>query len=1238
MSDQPRYEIIGGLERTAPPTWVETAQLVAAELAPSMAGALIGAALGNAPGAAAGGAGGSAIGNMWAQNLRREMGLSDEIAPGELFAATATGAIPLGKFAKAGVMAKTAIRGAQGSAMAGGDVAIRTFFDEKRLPTEQEWKSALLFGGIMGGTLGAAEAKFFRDTGLPAEEGMTRKDIQHKLVDHTDKVLLLENKEAKRLKGDIIYGEGETTLYEKPVDQSVQRQHPSYIEESLTPEQIERWSKGKLTEEDKLNAMDAVIVTLEDASVKALEQVPTDALPRNIISQSELRTASWFQEANQPKVEPDIIGTKPARITPDTITDLKAAMTGGTQEMPELEDLRLIRSGINAIDEAQRKGGGAAGALVKGQKQKRRDLLAAEKQIHSQLPEDMGLAQGYTDQYKKVIELEDAIDQVETLAQSAPKSERGKYIAAARKMKRELHEARTQLTKEEQMAQDIMPANKFAQYVASGGLMAGLPVAYFQDDDDEYSLASGFSIAAGVTGLLMAIALGKSSKNISRALRDQAKGLRMPKTKQVKVKGQTKTRVPVEDQPLDYSEGVVRNADTSPYQHSNWKTLRSHATKLAEHVGGTLSRRLKILDRKLNTYFQDAESKINTMKRDMKIQSLFMYAMEDAAKKGGFMDEFRRAWGMEGTESAQAIAKLFDANKQAVTASARILAKKQGIKDADGITLGFGDGSGDYTYSMYRKAMDTLFDELGESGMDVGYRAGYNPRLVKDYNQFRTYLEQRGANYKPVLDAALEGYAKKHNKTVADLSAHEEAQVLSRLFAQMRGNEGKPGFAQQRVFTKIDDEMMDAYEDPGRALSSYISQASEKSVARKFLGKGLGKGEFDTGIQNIDESLAGRMAQAIGKEHGIETPEQLAELQEIIQKRFNSAPVDPLVQLWRNSNYFTTIANVGTTITQLMDLVNTFYFAGAGNTFRTMLNRGKKDWFNEMGLDHQNSVDFGATGGGLNTFLDWMLNTTKFNQLDKWAKNVSLEALYKKYKGKATQDAGALMEELTGEFGAPRAKEIVKKLQDWDGAIDGSTPTPPEIQHLLFAKAADFLPLSRLEMPGAAEGKFAPLFYQLKTYTIKQLDIYREINQGGIQKAVRLLADKKPKEAAEVALPALKGLAGYGAMLAMAGATTDTIKDMMYGRPTELDDTVKNNLFRLALINRYHVYKAERDGLGKAFLDYIMPATTTVDRLSKDVSAFAAGEDFKGHALQGTILDPIYWGMEGMGGYEKTHR
>lgn len=1213
--------------RTAPPTWVENAQLIAMEMAPSMGGALIGSFLGGWVGGSLGGAGGSYLGNKWAQNLRQEMGFADHINPGELVAATLTGGIPLGSFAKGGVLAKfgssgmgvkAGIRGTQGAAMAGGDLMIRTYADEKRLPTEQEWKTALLFGGITGGVLGSIEAKFFRDvTGNDAiVEGQTPTQVRS--------ILKGELEEAFVTKQEM----------DKLVKQGVTERGHTTDGMPLTPAWAEDWQVSVKDLEDIDQYVDTKFNQIGEIAANALDEVPLSQLPQNAIAQDEAKSSSWHLAVNQPQQKLDVVGTQPARIAQDTIADLKAAMTGGTQEMPVLEDLKTIRKGIDSVDAELRK--------PNLPRQKKRELKSTRSQLRereAQAENQLSDYPEYNQAYSRIEELEANLENIENLASSVQQDARGKYIAAARKMRQELHEERTKLDKYEQMAKEAMPANKFAQYVASGGLMAGLPVAYFSDDEDgEYSLASGFSIAAGLSAIGLALILGRGAKNIpqaARSLREATKNLKMPKVRMVK----GKPKVPVSDQPLDYSEHVVKNAETSPYQHSNLRTLRDHAVKLGNHVASTLSRRLKSLPmgEKLNTFFQEAEQKISTMKKDLKIQSLFMYAMEDAARKGGFMDEFRRAWGMEGVESSQAMAKLFEANKKAVTQSARVLAKKQGIKNADGIKLGFGEGSGDYTYSMYRKAMDSLFDELGESGMDIGYRSGYNPRLVKDYNQFREFLEKRGTVYKPILDQKLAEYAKKHNKSVADISKHEEAQVLSRLFAQMRGEEGKPGFAKQRVFTQIDDDMLDAYEDPARALSSYISQASEKAVARKFLGKGI-KGEFDTGMQSIDESLAGKMAKAIGKDYGIETPQQLAELQDIIQKRFNSAPVNPLVQLWRNSNYFTTIANIGTTVTQLMDLINTFYFAGSGNAFNAMVKRGKTDWFNELGLDHHNSVDFGATGGGLNKALDWVLTQTKFNQLDKWAKNVSLEALYNKYKSKATNDAGALMKELTGEFGASRAQEIVKQLQNWKGAIDGVTPTPPEIQHLLFTKAADFLPLSRLEMPGAAEGQFAPLFYQLKTYTIKQFDIYREINQGRLGKAVRLLGEGKNAEAAKVALPAIKGLAGYGAMLAMSGATTDMIKDTMYGRPVELDDTIKNNLFRLALINRYHVYRMERDGLGKTFLDYIAPATTTVDRLSKDISAFVQGEDFKGHSLQGTPLDVIYWGMEGMGGYEKTHR
>lgn len=1236
------YKIIGPETeaRETPPSWLEMTQLVAAELIPSMGGAIIGSFAGPG-GAAAGGMGGSALGNLWAQNLRQDMGLSDQVHKGELIAATATGAIPLGKLANAGMKAKIAARAAQGAGMAELDLITRTAIDEQRLPTAAETKTALLFGGTIGGGLGAIEAKFFRDaTGVKTiSEDDTRADVQLKLMNNTDDVLLLENKQAKQLTDDIQYGTaGETGLYERPISQSTQVKHPAYISEMLTPEQAKKWQQGKLTEAEKLAAVDGVIVKMEDIAEDTLNNVSPADLPQHVLMQAEVPSSAWMKASNLPvKSTDDLIGIPPAPLNQQSVSDLKAAMTGlSSQNMEELDKLSLLQKGVKSIDVDAQKGG-KSWEWMENKKRERSGLVSEEKKIVADLQNRSDLQGAYLDEYGKAIELEDSIDHLETLMRNSEGSERKKYLTSIRKLKQELNETRNQLPKEEQMAKDFLPANKFAQYVASGGLMAGLPMAYFEDEDGEYSLASGMSIAAGLTALGLALALGRSGKNVARSVRQYTKDLRRPKVKQKKANGRTKNSVPVEDQPIDYHEKKVVDGYTRPYQHSKWQEFKDHLKQFTGNILTPLSRRLKNLNPMIARAMQGVDNKINIMKRDLKIQSLFMYAMEDAAKKGGWMDDFRRAYGMEGAEGARAINQLFANNKKAITSSARQLAKKQGLENASKITLGFGAGTGDYTHAMYRQAMDNVYREMGEANMDVGYREGYNPRLVKDYKQFRAYLEEQGADYKTPIDAALANYAKQNKISVDDISDFEEAQIVSRLFADARNKERGMTFQGERKFTRLDQEMMDAYHDPGHALSSYFQQAAEKIHARKFLGKGL-TGRFDTGMQKIDDSLAGQMAKSVGKEYGINTPEQLRELQEIIQKRFNSAPSDPLVQMWKNSNYFTTIANVGTTITQLMDLVNTFYFAGAGPTFRAIMNRGKKDWFNEMGLDRANGVDFGATAGGVNKILNDILTATGFNQIDKWAKNVSLEALHKKYRAQALKDPGKLIGELSGEFGPEQAERIVNSLQTWKGGIDGKTPTPSEIQHLLFAKASDFLPLSRAEMPGAAEGKFAPLFYQLKTYTIKQLDIYREINQGKIGQAVKLLGQGKAKEAAQVAKPAVLGLAKYGSMLALAGATTDTIKDLFYGRPVELDDTVQNNLVRLALINRYHMYRMERDGVGKALLDFAMPATTTIDRISKDISAFVQGEDIKGHSLQGTILDPIYWGIEGMGGYEKSRK
>ena len=174
------------LRRTAPITGAETAMIIGLDIIPAIGGTIIGA-LGGPPGMIAGGATGGGFGNYWSQKYRIARGLQDEIGFGELAASTVLSGIPLSVPAKAGMAGKTAIRAGQGSVLAGADLAARTTIDEGRLPTDEEVATSLLFGGVFGGTLGAAEAKWLSNTtGVDYAPNATRDETIDLLTNAVD--------------------------------------------------------------------------------------------------------------------------------------------------------------------------------------------------------------------------------------------------------------------------------------------------------------------------------------------------------------------------------------------------------------------------------------------------------------------------------------------------------------------------------------------------------------------------------------------------------------------------------------------------------------------------------------------------------------------------------------------------------------------------------------------------------------------------------------------------------------------------------------------------------------------------------------------------------------------------------------------------------------------------------------------------------------------------------------------
>ena len=161
----------------------------------------------------------------------------------------------------------------------------------------------------------------------------------------------------------------------------------------------------------------------------------------------------------------------------------------------------------------------------------------------------------------------------------------------------------------------------------------------------------------------------------------------------------------------------------------------------------------------------------------------------------------------------------------------------------------------------------------------------------------------------------------------------------------------------------------------------------------------------------------------------------------------------------------------------------------------------------------------------------------------------------------------------------------------------------------------------------------ARIMYMLKSFTVKQFDVFREAAQKDIDRANQFYKEGNKKQAAKAAADAISKIMGLGLVFGAANASTDMIKDTLYGRPIKRDELLEDNLWRLIGINRYIVNKARREGPAKATLEMLLPPTAIFDRAWQDISAIAGDKEYKGAMLQGTPLDMVYWKY--LGGLDK---
>ena len=504
-----------------------------------------------------------------------------------------------------------------------------------------------------------------------------------------------------------------------------------------------------------------------------------------------------------------------------------------------------------------------------------------------------------------------------------------------------------------------------------------------------------------------------------------------------------------------------------------------------------------------------------------------------------------------------------------------------------------------------------LLKRGNEVGMEIVERQNYHPRIVKNPKKYIAWW--RGQEDWGDIERLIDEEAKKKGITYGDLWKDEE-KVTSIINNYIRGYGNKtvlaaPSFSKQRTISVLDEELAEYYESADTALTTYIVRMNDEIEGRRFFGK---KADGNADIQDTIGAYVMRLV----AEKKI-SPIQQQEVSDIFKSRFQRGSMNGALDLYRNLEYISTMGSPISAITQIADFSWSLYDNGFWQTAKAAV--GKKRLTREqLGLDMSIMNEFTRdtwSGKGV----EKVFKAVGLDQLARLGQETQVNAMLGRLKNEAAKNDPILKMKLEQLFDADEAALAMDEFAK--GLITDRT------KFVAFNRLLDFQPLTKSEMPQIyLERPNGRIFYMLKTFTLKQYDIYR-------REGFDLIASGDPTKVKQ----GVKNLMKLATLFIAANATADEIKDLVLDRDTPPSDRVVDNLWRLVGASKFDVYQARDEGLGSATMKKILFPASIVDRLGKDIYNTAIdkeyekgplkGEDFK---LESTQTIPVggklyYW-------------
>lgn len=490
-----------------------------------------------------------------------------------------------------------------------------------------------------------------------------------------------------------------------------------------------------------------------------------------------------------------------------------------------------------------------------------------------------------------------------------------------------------------------------------------------------------------------------------------------------------------------------------------------------------------------------------------------------------------------------------------------------------------------------RDVLDSIFERAKEVGMDINYRKDYFPRMIKNPQKFVAYL--RNDPEWSTIRQLIEEAAKSKGIKYFDLTDEEMSAIVNN-FIRGYGDKvtlSKPGFTKARTLEVLDDKLNEFYESSDSALSAYVIRMNDEIEGRKFFGKNL---NAEVGDTNIQDSIGAYVMRLVAE--GKIKPDQEKEVADIFKARFHRGKMNGTLDVYRNLEYISTMGSPISAITQIGDLAFSLYENGFWHTAKGLSKALSKEKLTKEALGIENITQEFTKDTMSGRALETIFKYTGLEKMDRLGKETLVNGYLSKLKSQAQNGDDVLKRELDQLFDTDEAKLALEELKN--GEITERT------KYLAFNKLLDFQPVAKSEMPQKyLEMPNGRIFYMLKSYSLKQIDVFR-------REAIDKIISGNKKEG-------FKNLMLLSGALVMANATADEIKDFILGRETPMSDKVVDNLWRLVGASKYDVYKARTDGVGQTILRKILFPSSLADRAYIDVQNLIEGKQYEKGPMKG---------------------